>query len=154
MDKKEVLKTAKKRTRKKKEKEKERADKLQKDIISAPDYRETWSDTTKFQLRQVKGNVEKSLLKTKRALEALNKLDHKKPFKRAEVGAVVKVEGKGRALHYFITPPGTATGLEKIKGEEILFLPSDSPLGKSFQNKKEGETFTWQKEKFKILKIN
>lgn len=136
------------KTRDKFKEEQKRLEEIQLAINNAPDYRQTWSDTTKFQLRQLKNNLEATHLKTKKALRAFIELELKRNEK-VKIGSLAKIEEK----LYFIAPPGSISGELKIENHKITLLTPEAPLGKKMAEKKKGESFLWEKKKIVIKSV-
>ena len=122
-----------------------RIDKYQDDINTSPDYRSTWSDTTKFQLRQIKKNLDTQRLKIKKAIKSLDNIDIESASHSVKIGTLITTDQQ----QLFLAPPGTPG----VDIEMITVLAADSPLGKNLINKKVGESFNLGDETLIIQKI-
>ncbi len=136
-------------TRDKLKEEEKRLEEIQLAINNAPDYRQTWSDTTRFQLRQLKNNLEATHSKTKKALRAFVEFDATRN-KKVAIGSLVRI---GQEL-YLVTPPGSFRGELEIENHKITVLSPLSPFGKKMMGKKEGQSFSWQDQKLVINSVS
>lgn len=97
---------------------------------------QSWSDTSRSQLRSVISNLQPQVSQLKQRIEELRELNTDKKYEQIQIGALVKLKIEEKELLYFISP-------QNVGGEtigNITTLPIDSSLGQSLINKKVGET--------------
>jgi len=72
------------------------------------------------------------------------------------IGALVEVETKGKKSFYFMGPRGGGVVVES-KGQEIIVLTPQAPLGQLLMGKKSGERFRFKQDKleaeYRILSV-
>ena len=99
---------------------------------------QSWSDTSRFQLRSVAANLKSQHQKVQKCLEELKRIDTCKKCQKVEVGALVEIKMGKEISHYFISPAGSGAEILNINKEQITTLSVDSLLAKKLLDKKSG----------------
>ena len=108
-------------------------------VISSPNPMQSWSDTSRFQLRSLIANLQPRIDQLKKCIEEIKKINTEKVFKKVEIGALIKTKENKKERLYFITPVGSGTELLKLKNGQVIALSVDSPLAQKLSNKQSGE---------------
>lgn len=117
----------------------------QQHIIMSPGAMQSWSDTSKFELRGVVSNLEKQHNRIKNCIKELNKINTSEKYKKVGIGAIIKIKIDNNINFYFISPSGAASETINYNNINITTLSIDSPLYKSLLNKKAGDTIKFQR---------
>lgn len=126
----------------------------QQSVRDAPSYLETWSDTTKFQLRGVKSNLEAYYSRLETSLKEIKEIDSSKSFENIEIGALVKISSNEKEALYFIAPSNINAETFRVNNQEITSLSSESRLGQLLLGKKVGETIKFRDSNLRIIEIS
>lgn len=118
---------------------KESIEKAEQFAIQSPSAMQSWSDTSRFQLRSVAANLKSQRQHIEKCLQELKEIDTSKKYQKVELGALVKIKMDNRISNYFISPAGSGGEILSINKEQIRTLSLDSALAKKLLGKKSGD---------------
>lgn len=105
----------------------------------APGAMESHSDTSKFQIGAVSGNLAEHLVKLDKSISCL-KEGKDAVSNIIEEGAIIKIKDSGHVITYYLVPDGAGGQDLEIDNEKIKTITASTPLGKSILNKKVGDS--------------
>lgn len=100
----------------------------------APGAMQSKSDTTKWQMSQRAGAIEKLLLETQQALSSLKRLMNDSPIiTKGSVYAIIEAKNLGDDswAKYFLLPAGGGNTYN-VEGESITIINMGAPLARAF----------------------
>lgn len=114
---------------------KKSVDDLQSAVLNAPPATESWSDTTRFESREVIFQLIPKISNIKKCIEDLKQINLDKENKRVELGSLIKIKN-----NYYLIVPETAGGeIIKTGTKNVTTVSIKSPLAKNLSNKKQGD---------------
>lgn len=118
---------------------KESAERARETSVEAPGARQSRSDTTKAEMGWLSRGLASSSAKIGRQVESLQRVDIS-PADYIREGSLVRLRDKGVVAPeiYFILPVGSGVKVESEKGEKVVVVTSDSPIGAALMGKKKG----------------
>lgn len=119
----------------------------------APTSRQSWSDTTRFQLGNLTLGIQKSLEEAKLALSQLKTVDAGTKD-TIFVGAlfILKNIDTGELNRYFLIPKGGGDLLD-IEGKKIRIISVTAPLIKAVIKKREGYQISFRDRILEIVEV-
>jgi len=107
-------------------------------VIDSPHPGQSWSDTTRSQLRRLNVNLETRCFQIKDCVKKLEKLEFSKTSQKIQMGSLVetKEQETKEKFFYFIVPKAGGGETIKVNGNKIYTLAIDSPLAQKLLGKK------------------
>ncbi|MFH1200724.1 MAG: GreA/GreB family elongation factor [bacterium] len=102
--------------------------------VEAPGAMQSKSDTTKWQMSQRAGAIERVLLETQQALSSLKRLMNYSPvITKGSVYAIIEAKnlGDNSCAKYFLLPAGGGNTYD-MEGEFITVINISAPLARAF----------------------
>ena len=112
--------------------------------VEAPGAMESHSDTTKFQMSQLAGNISDMLQQKELAIKTLTEFAESRKYEIGETGTVrfgslvrAKIDG-GEIKQYFVLPAGGGTRIQ-FGEKNVLVVSPPAPIAVALLNRKVGE---------------
>ena len=103
-------------------------------------------ETSREMMNTEINKLQNQLQSFKKLKEVLAVIENRKASTTVQLGSIVKTD----AANYFISIP---VGEIKVEEEKFYAIGLNSPIGKLFLGKQEGEQFIFQQKEFSIKKI-
>ena len=126
---------------------------LQKQVINSPNAMQSWSDTSRSQIRGVIANLQPQTVQLEKCIGELKAVDVDRIYKKVDIGALVVVGSKTERAYYFLAPEGAGAETMAINGLELTTLAASSSLGQKIKDKKEKEKIEFTDQHLEILEI-
>ena len=155
IEKRKVLEACIKAQKKRIEDLKQSLERTQQSVREAPSSRQTWSDTSRFQLGSIAFETQRQVEEAKIALSQLRMLSVDINVKNIiSVGALFTLKDidTGEVSRYLLISEGGGDSFD-IEGEEIMFISVEAPLAKVLLSKKKSDKVIFRDKDLEVVEV-
>jgi hypothetical protein len=121
--------------------------------IDAPGRNESRYDSSKTELGNLANSLSQKMAGLEETIKQLTAFSLPEKCERVLMGSLIEISAPGKKLILFLLPSGGGIKV-KVDELEILTISKSAPLFNSIINKKVGEAVNFNKQVFKIEKVN